>query len=96
MGKQNNMGTYTLTDTGGPAADGVYTIHSADGVYVIALELQSGGTANVEGSAKIGEFGISTPIDLVEEKATIFSNPDPIDGLIIRVTSGTVLVITNQ
>lgn len=94
--KSNNMGTYELSSTGGPDSDGVYTIHAADGVYVLALKLLTGGAATVAGSAIIGDFGASVEIDLVEDEPTIFSNDDPIDGFVITVTSGNVLVITNQ
>src|SRR4051812_355616 len=94
--KTNNMGTYTLTSSGGPNNDGVYTINQADGVYIIAFKMADGSEANVSGSAKIGDFGDSTPIDLVALENTVFSNPDPIDGLVITVVSGEVLAITNQ
>ncbi len=94
--KSNNMGTYTLSDTGGPTSNGIYTILASDGVTIIALKLATGGAATVRGSAVIKAFGASTAIDLVEEEPTILSNPDPIDGLVITVTSGTVNVLTNQ
>jgi len=89
MPRKNNMGTYTL-------AVGSTSIVAADGVRVIALRLAAGGAASVTGSAKIGSLGVSTPIALVPGEPTIFSNQDPIDGLTIDVTVGTVLVITNQ
>lgn len=89
MPKTNNMGTYTL-------AVGTYTIKADDGVRVIALKLSAGGAATVKGAAKIGDMGPSTPIALVVAEPTIFSNQDPMDNLVIDVTAGTVLVITNQ
>lgn len=95
MGKNLNMGTYTLTTTGGDGG-GNYLISSADGVSVIALKLAAGGTATVTGSAKIGTFGNSTSIALVAGEPTIFTNDEAIDGLTISVTVGTVLAITNQ
>lgn len=85
----NNMGTYSL-------AVGSYPIVKDDGVRVIALKLSAGGAATVTGGAKIGSFGPSVPISLVVGEPTIFSNDDPMDGLTIDVTAGTVLVITNQ
>ena len=96
MSKTNNTGTYTLTSTGGPDSEGVQTIVNADGVSVIALQLQTGGAATVQGSAVIGNFGASTSQALVVDETTIIENPDFIDGLIITVTSGTVKVLTNQ
>ena len=96
MSKQNNMGTYTLVPGGGPAGSNSYTIVSADGVSVVALKLSAGGAATVSGSAKIGQFGVSSPLALVAEEPTVFSNDELIDGLVITVTSGSVLVITNQ
>lgn len=96
MGKSNNMGTYTLSPGGGPGGGNAYTIRSADGVSIIALKLSTGGTATVQGSAKIGDMGNSSAISLVEDEPTIFSNDDLIDGLVITVTVGTVTVITNQ
>ncbi len=96
MSKQNNMGTYTLTNVGGPNSDGVYPIQDADGVAVIALQLAAGGAASVIGAARIGSFGASTSIALVAGETTIFTNPDLIDGFTITVTAGTVKVITNQ
>lgn len=90
MPKTNNMGTYTIA--AGPAV----TIVAADGVRVIAFKLSAGGAATVSGSANIKNLGVSTPIALTPLEATIFSNQDPIDGLTITVTAGTVLAITNQ
>lgn len=89
MPKTNNMGTYNLVV-------GTYTIKASDGVRVLALKLSAGGAATVVGTAKIGDMGNSTPINLVAGEPTIFSNQDPMDGLTITVTAGTVLVITNQ
>lgn len=85
----NNMGTYSL-------GVGSYPIVKEDGVRVIALKLSAGGSATVTGSAKIGSFGPSVSIPLVAGEPTIFSNSDPMDGLTIDVTVGSVLVITNQ
>ena len=90
------MGTYTLTTTGGPNGDGVYTINDTDGVSIIALKLSTGGAASIQGAAKIGSFGNSTAVALLADEPTILSNPDLIDGLTITVISGTVLVLTNQ
>lgn len=96
MGKQNNMGTYTLSPTGGPNNDGVYVINDTDGVSIIALKLSTGGAATIQGAAKIGSFGVSSPVALLADEPTMLSNPDFIDGLTITVTSGTVLCLTNQ
>ncbi len=90
------MGTYTLSNIGGPNNDGVYTIKDSDGVSIIALKLSSGGAASIQGAAKIGDFGNSTAIALVADEPTILSSPEFIDELIITVTSGTILVLTNQ
>lgn len=90
------MGTYTLTTTGGPTNNGVYTVNASDGVMVMALKLSVGGAATIAGSAVIKAFGNSSAIALVAQEPTLVSNPDLIDGLVITVTGGTVLVITNQ
>jgi hypothetical protein len=89
MPKNNNMGTYTVGVS-------TITIAKADGVRVIALKLNAGGAATVTGSAKIGALGNSNSIPLVAGEPTIFSNQDPIDGLTVDVTAGTILIITNQ
>lgn len=96
MGKLNNMGTYTLVPGGGPAGGNTYTISQQDGVSVIAFKLSAGGAATIQGSAKIGQFGNSTPISLTALEPTICSNDELIDGLTITVTAGSVIVLTNQ
>lgn len=97
MGKTNNIGTYTLTTTGGPASNGVYTIVREDGVSVVALRLSAGGTATYKGAAIIGDFGPSIVQSLVAGETTIIpSANEPIDNLVITVTVGTVQVLTNQ
>jgi hypothetical protein len=96
MSKVNNMGTYVLTTTGGPLANGVYTVKQSDGVSVLALKLSVGGFATITGSAKIGDFGLSAAQTLTPDEPTILSNPEFIDNLVITVTVGTIKVITNQ
>lgn len=94
--KTNNMGTYLLSATGGPNSDGIYTIVAADGVYSIALQTLTAGAGTYQGAARIGNFGPSVSIAFVVGETTLLSNPDPIDGLVITVTAGTIKVITNQ
>ena len=90
MGKINNIGTYTL-------AVGTYPVVRNDGVNVLALRLSAGGSATYIGAAVIGSFGSSTAQNLVAGETTLIASPnEPIDGLSITVTVGTVQVLTNQ
>ncbi len=90
MGKNNNMGTYTIS------AGQTRTIYAADGVYCMSLNLSAAGVATVQGAAVIGELGASSAISLDPSVPTIISNPDPIDNFVIVCTSGTVTIYTNQ
>ncbi len=102
MGKQSNVGTYTLSTTGSSAGTGVYTILAQHGVYNLTVKLASGGSATVTGAAKASFLtgtGASTAVALVADEPTAFcagSETDPIDNLVITVISGTVTLFTNQ
>lgn len=85
----DNMGTWVK----GP---GTYSITKQDGVRVIAMKLTAG-TANVQGSAKVGSFGASMPVPLVMNEPTVLSNQDPIDGLTLTIDPGSsVTIFSNQ
>ncbi len=88
MGKQNNVGTYTLTA-------GTYTLYGADGLYTIALKLLSG-AATIQGACLTTAFGASTPIALTIDEGVTISTEEPIDNFQIVVASGSVLVETGQ
>ncbi len=100
MSKTNNIGTYTFTSTGGPANNGVYTIIEGMGISSIALKLLTGGAGTIQGSATIPALGgASTSFALVVDEPTVVATNNEnefIDGLVITVTSGNLLVITNQ
>ena len=96
MAKDNNMGTFTLTTSGGPNSDGIYTINREAGIYNAALYLSSGGSATVKGAAVIDGFGPSVAVPLIAEIGTTLANQDPIDNVIITVTVGSVKMFCNQ
>ncbi len=100
MGKNKNIGTYTLTTTGGPTGNGVYTISLADGVSRAAFLLSVGGAATVQGNATIAAFGgASGSIALDAGVSFMISTNNEnefIDVVVITVTSGTVKVVCNQ
>lgn len=100
MGKINNIGSFTLTTTGGPNSNGVYTISQADGISRMGLELSSGGAATFQGSANINALGgISTAIAITPQVPLLISTNNEnefIDTVVITVTSGTITVVLGQ
>mgnify|MGYP000502865770 CR=1 FL=1 len=95
MGKNNNVGTFTLTPTGGLENDGVYRINSADGFFNLAIYPAADCEGTILGSAK-ANWGNSESQDLIPEVGTTIATQDPIDGLTITITGGSAIILVNQ
>ncbi len=90
MAKQNNIGSFTLTN-GGP-----YVISDEDGIYTAAFKLLSG-SATLTGAAIIKCFGgASTAVALTIDEGVTISSEEPIDNLTLTISSGVVSIFTSQ
>lgn len=95
MSKDNNVGTFTFTPSGGVNSDGVYRVEQADGFYNMAIYPSSDCVGTILGSSK-APWGNSVAQDLIPEVGTTIATQDPIDGLTITITAGSAKVLTNQ
>jgi hypothetical protein len=85
----NSLGSFTLSS-------GTYTITDKDKLSTVAMYLSSGGSATIQGDAKVTPFGgASTAVAMIAETPTVISCSGGIKWLQLVISSGTVEVFCN-